>query len=98
MKKVANISSDPSFQGKSLQFLLTPIPQAAFAICLEKYSTWPWLVRVQRVQLHPSIWINGCMHPSIFKPDITFRLICMFFPANNQILHPSIEISNKGTE
>ena len=26
----------------------------------------PWLVRVRRVQLHPSILGNGCMHPSIF--------------------------------
>ena len=50
------------------------------------------------MQLHPSIWGNGCMNPSIFRPDTTFRLFCPIFAANGQMLHPSIEISNKGTE
>ena len=53
---------------------------------------------MRRVQLHQSIWANGCMHPSIFRPDTTFRLFCPIFPNNGQILHPSIEISNQGTE
>ena len=61
------------------------------------HYTGPWLVRVRRVQLHPSIWGNGCMHPSIFRPGIAFRLFCLIFPANGQILHPSMEISNQGT-
>ena len=37
------------------------------------------------------------MHPSIFRPDTTFRLFCLIFPVNSQILHPSIEISNPDT-
>ena len=31
----------------------------------------PLLVRVRRVQLHPSILGNGCMHLSIFRPHTT---------------------------
>ena len=57
----------------------------------------PWLVRVRRVQLHPSILGNGCMHPSIFRPDTIIRVLCPIFPTNGQFLHPSIELSNKGT-
>ena len=37
------------------------------------------------------------MHPSIFRPDTTFKHFCPIFPANGQILHPSIETSHKGT-
>ena len=37
------------------------------------------------------------MHPSIFRAATTFKIVCLLFPANVQILHPSIEISNKGT-
>ena len=59
--------------------------------------SWPWLARVRRVQLHPSILGNGCMHPSIFRADTCYRLFCLIFSANSQILHPSIEISNQGT-
>ena len=62
------------------------------------YITGPLLVWVRRVQLHLSILGNGCMNPSIFRPDTCFRLFCLIFPANSQILHPSIEISNQGTD
>ena len=37
------------------------------------------LVRVRRVQLHPSVWGNGWMHPTIFRPDTSFRLFVWFF-------------------
>ena len=57
----------------------------------------PSLERVQRVQLHPSILGNGCMPPSIFRPDTSSRLFCLIFLAIGQILHPSMEISNQGT-
>ena len=41
---------------------------------------------------------NGCIHLSVFRPDTSLkRLFCLIFPANGQILHPLIEISNKGT-
>ena len=56
-----------------------------------------WLVRVRGAQLHLSIWGHGCMHPSIFRPNTTFRLFFLIFPANGRILHPSIEKSNQGT-
>ena len=52
---------------------------------------------LERVQLHPSILVNGCMHPSIFRAATTFTIFCLFIPGNVQVLHPSIEISNKGT-
>ena len=57
----------------------------------------PLLVRVRRVQLYPSILGNRCMHPSMFRPDTTFRHFCLIFPANSQNLHQSIEISNPDT-
>ena len=61
------------------------------------HNTGPWLVRVQRVQLHPLIFGNRCMNPSIFRAATSITIFCQPFPANFQILHPSIEISNKGT-
>ena len=39
---------------------------------------------------------KGSMHPSIYRPYTSF--FCLIFPANVQILHLSIEISNKGSE
>ena len=39
----------------------------------------PSLERVQWVQLHPSILDNGCMHPSIFRPDTSFTVFSSFF-------------------
>ena len=46
------------------------------------------------------IWMlwDDSMHPSIFRPDTSFRLFCLIFLAIGQILHPSMEISNQGTE
>ena len=38
------------------------------------YNTGTLLVRVQWVQLHPFILGQKCMHPSIFRPDTSFRL------------------------
>ena len=55
-------------------------------------------VRVRRVQLYPSIWGNGCMHPSIVRTDVAFRLFYLNFSANGQILYPLIEIINKVTD
>ena len=40
---------------------------------------------------------KGAAAPVNFSPDTTFRLSCLIFPANGQILHPSIEISNLDT-
>ena len=64
---------------------------------LQKPTAGPWLVRVRWVQLHPSILGKGCMHPSIFWPDTSFRFFCLIFPLDGQTLHPSIKISNQGT-
>ena len=62
-------------------------------IIAREVSTGALLVRVWRVQLHSSILGNGCMHPSIFRPDawcICFQVFLSHFPANGQILHPTI--------
>ena len=59
--------------------------------------TGPWLVRVRRMQLHPSNWDNECMYLSISSPDTTFRHFCLIFTTKAQILDPSIEISNCDT-
>ena len=53
------------------------------------------LERVRRLQLHPSIFGNSCVHPSIFRAATTFTNFCLLLHANVQILHLSIEISNK---
>ena len=45
------------------------------------HVTGPYLERVQRVQLHPSIIDCGCMHPSIFQLDASdhcFRVKIFF--------------------
>ena len=34
---------------------------------LGRIYSGPYLEQVQQVQLHPSIFDNGCMHPSIFR-------------------------------
>ena len=60
-------------------------------------NTGSLLVWVRRVQLHLSIQGNGCMHPSNFRLDTTFRLLCLIFTAKAQILHLSIEIFNCDT-
>ena len=39
-------------------------------------------------------WVHA---PVNFGADTSFRLFCLIFPANHQILHPSIEISNQST-
>ena len=72
------------------------IELSAFALSFN--NTGPWLEQVRPVQLHPLILANGCMHPSIFRLDTSFRRFCPIFPANEQILHPSIEMSNQGTD
>ena len=53
--------------------------------------------RVRWVQLQPSFLGNRCMRLSIFRATTSFSIFCLLFPAKVQILHPSIEISNKGT-
>ena len=57
----------------------------------------PLLERVRRVQLHPLILGSSCMHPSIFRAAASFIIFCQLYLANFQIPHPSIKISNKGT-
>ena len=54
--------------------------------------TGPYLERVRRVQLHPSILDNGCMHPSIFRllyaynlsSHVKINLPCTIFEDNCQ--------------
>ena len=55
------------------------------------------LEQVQWVQLHPSGLANGSMHLSIFRAYTFFTIFWLVFPDNVQILHPSIEKSNKDT-
>ena len=43
------------------------------------------------------LW-NDSMHPSIFRPDTSFSPFCLIFLGIGPILHPSMEISNQGTE
>ena len=47
--------------------------------------------------VHPSILGKGCMHPSIFRPDTSFRLFCLIYPVNGQILRLLTEITSQGT-
>ena len=61
-------------------------------------NTGSFLEQMRWVQLHPSILGNGCMHPSIFRAATSILIFCLLFPVNVHILHPSIEISNKGTD
>ena len=59
------------------------------------YQTGSLLEWVQRVLLQRSILGKRCMYPSIIRAAIT--TFCLFFLFNCHILHPSIEISIKGT-